>query len=86
MICTLSDLQILLETSNIPLEVELSEEHLDTPLAELGVDSPSLLELADCIHDCYLVRIPGDSVHTLRTARLILAYVNERAGVAGGAM
>ena len=54
----------------------LTEEVLDTPFADLNVDSLAVLEVVTQIQDEFQLRIPDAAMDGMKTARQVLDYVN----------
>lgn len=72
---TLDDLNHLIDTY-IDIEARITENALDRPYAELGMDSLGLVDLAERINISYDVPVPLDIVEEMRTPRLTVDYVN----------
>lgn len=69
-------LSLLQEAAGVTLGRELDGLTLDTPLAELGVDSVGLLEMVGVIEDRLGVRLADDQIARIVTVRDILTLVN----------
>lgn len=67
---------LLQEAAGETLGRELAGLTLDTPLAELGVDSVGLLEMVGVIEDRLGVRLADDQIARIVTVRDILTLVN----------
>ncbi|MGR6316954.1 acyl carrier protein [Micromonospora soli] len=61
----------------------LGEADLDTPVAELGLDSLAMLEVAGVVQREYGVPMPDEALEHMTTARSTVAYVNARLTEAG---
>ncbi|TVL88160.1 acyl carrier protein [Streptomyces sp. SAJ15] len=61
--------------------LDLDGEILDTPFADLEIDSLAVLEIVTQIQDEYRMRIPDDAVDAMKTPRAVLDYVNEHVEV-----
>lgn len=72
---TLDDLKSIMETV-LDDPVDLSaEDILDTPLADLGYDSLSLVEIATRIHLEHGIHVPDEVATAMLTPRDFLDYV-----------
>jgi act minimal PKS acyl carrier protein len=69
-------ISLLQEAAAETLGRELDGLTLDTPLAELGVDSVGLLEMVGVIEDRLGVRLADDQIVRIVTVRDILTLVN----------
>ena len=67
---------LLQEAAGETLGRELDGLTLDTPLADLGVDSVGLLEMVGVIEDRLGVRLADDQIARIVTVRDILTLVN----------
>ncbi len=67
---------------------EVTEQTLDEPFSELGLDSLDTIELAEHIkrewHVHMPVLLPNEIVEILRTPRLALEYVNKHLAATNG--
>ncbi|MFI9005840.1 acyl carrier protein [Actinosynnema sp. NPDC053489] len=79
---TLDDLNRIIET-HIDIDGRVTEDALDIPYAELGMDSLGLVELAERINIAHHVPVPLDIIEEMRTPRLTVDYVNEHLGGGG---
>jgi act minimal PKS acyl carrier protein len=69
-------ISLLQEAAGATLGHELDGLTLDTPLADLGVDSVGLLEMVGVIEDRLGVRLADDQIARIVTVRDILTLVN----------
>ncbi|GAA2656369.1 acyl carrier protein [Streptomyces lunalinharesii] len=73
---TLTDLNtVMSRLSGHQLTTRLDENHLDAPFDDLGMDSISLVELAQKLGE-HGAPFPEEIVEELRTPQLVLDYVN----------
>jgi acyl carrier protein len=62
---------------------ELNEQHLETPLQELGVDSLMALELAVHLEREFAVRLSEEELGRIGSLKSILNFVQEKAAGKG---
>ncbi|TQN33466.1 phosphopantetheine binding protein [Haloactinospora alba] len=62
------------------VEIEITEQDLDTSFLELDVDSLALVELAERAAESCGVPVPAEVFEDFRTPRLALEYVRRHAG------
>ena len=80
MTMTIDDLRrILTECAGEDESVNLADDILDTPFAELGYDSLALMETAARIKQEFGVEISDEEIATIQTPRALLEAVHQTA-------
>jgi act minimal PKS acyl carrier protein len=79
---TIDELRDLMVASGgVAEEVDLTGDILDTTFTDLSYDSLAVLELAGRIEREWDVVVPDEAAADFQTPRMVLDYVNQRAGV-----
>jgi act minimal PKS acyl carrier protein len=68
--------KIMFEAVGEDESIDLEQDILDTPMAELGFDSLAVMDVATGIQRALGVRIPEDGVDEMTTPGNTLRYVN----------
>ena len=58
--------------------VELTADHLDTELVDLGLDSLTVYEVVTLLQDDLRIRISDDEIDAIKTPRALIDFVNGR--------
>jgi acyl carrier protein len=83
---TLNDLkQVLQDSAGIDVDRMCRDpgELMDVSLRDLGCDSLVMLDIAGAIEKARAIAVPDEVVQTLSTPRILLAFVNDQARMAG---